>query len=77
MHREVGGSGYGVDGKEDGEQDEEGVTADRADEILKKLPHYRTRNSLRSNEFFFNLIFQLPTVPTADSEILIKAAVYQ
>ena len=40
VHREVGSSGYGIDGKEDGDQDEEGVTADWADEILKELPHF-------------------------------------
>ena len=40
VHWEVGSSGYGVDGKEDGNQNEEGVTADGAEEILKKLPHF-------------------------------------
>ena len=71
MHREVGGSGYGVDGKEDGEQDEEGVTADRADEILKKFPHYLDTNTksesdedasdeTKTNSFFNLSFFQLP-----------------
>ena len=34
VHREVGGSGDGVDGEEDGDEDEEGITANRAEEIL-------------------------------------------
>ena len=58
MHGEVCGSGYGIDGKEDGDQDEEGVTADWADEILKELPHFVEVELVTAKEnFFFIFLF--------------------
>ena len=55
VHGEIGGARHRIDGEEDWDQDEEGITPDRAQEILEKLAHFReigNKCAISLNYFF-------------------------